>query len=191
MHGSSCPRDIITVIGNEIIESGMSWRCRQYEYAAYRTLISNLLEKDPNAKWTAAPKPVLMDNAYRMNYPWKEESEERIEKIKNKEFVTTENDIIFEAADIVKFGRDIFIQHGFTTNLRGIDWLRRHLGKEYRVHALTFPNDLCPVHIDATFYPIYPPDNERKGLIINCPDRKLSPELNQIFEPSFEIMEAP
>ena len=200
MHGASCPRDIITVIGKDIIESGMSSRCRFFEYAAYRGLIGRCLELDPASRWTAAPKPVLWDKAYRSDYPWKEDSEKRSSMIERKEFVTTEEDVIFEAADIMKFGRDLFVRHGFTTNLKGIDWLRRHLSwpnadagvdAPFRVHAIDFPNDLCPLHMDATFFPIKAPDNERKGVIYNSPARRLRESLKPIFRDSFDILDAP
>jgi len=49
-HGSSCPRDVLAVVGNRIIESGMSMRSRFFEYAAYRSLIDEYLESDPNCK---------------------------------------------------------------------------------------------------------------------------------------------
>lgn len=191
MEGSSCPRDVITVIGNEIIESGMSWRSRFFEYSAYRNIIHKCLDDDPYCKWTAAPKPMLKDNAYRANYPMDYQSEERISAIKRKEFITTENDIIFEAADIMRYGKDIFIQHGFSTNLKGIEWLRRNLGKEYRVHALTFPDDVFPLHQDASLCPLRPPDGERKGVIISNPDRKLAPGLEKLFEPTWDIVLSP
>ena len=50
------------------------------------------------------------------------------------------------------------------TNLSGIEWMRRHLGDEYRVHTLSF-TDPNPMHIDATFNIIGP------GLVITNPDR--------------------
>ena len=40
----------------------------------------------------------------------------------------------FDAADVLRFGKDLVVQHGFTTNLKGIDWLKRHY-KDHRVHA--------------------------------------------------------
>ncbi len=88
-------------------------------------------------------------------------------------------------------GKDIFVQHGFSTNLRAIDWLRRDLGPSYRVHALTFPQDVEPVHIDATFVPILPPTNERKGIIWNNPEHPLESSLAPLFTPSFDLVDAP
>ena len=77
-----------------------------------------------------------------------------------KFFVTTEEEPLFDAADILRFGKDLVVQHGFTTNLKGIDWIKRHY-KDHRVHAVNFPGDPYPIHIDATFTPI------KEGLIIN------------------------
>ena len=63
----------------------------------------------------------------------------------------------------------------FTTNLKEVDWLRRHF-KDHRVHAVNFPGDPYPIHIDATFTPI------KEGLIINNPQRKLPKEQRKLFE---------
>ena len=38
LHGTM-PRDILMVIGDEIIEAPMAWRARFFEYRAYRTLM--------------------------------------------------------------------------------------------------------------------------------------------------------
>ena len=76
------------------------------------------------------------------------------------------------------------MQHGFTTNLKGIDWIKRHY-KDHRVHAVNFPGDPYPIHIDATFTPI------RDGLIINNPQRRLPKEQRKLFEKNgWEIIDS-
>ena len=50
------------------------------------------------------------------------------------------------------------------TNMMGIEWLRRHLGDDYKIHVVSF-EDPNPMHIDATFNIIGP------GLVIANPDR--------------------
>ena len=92
-----------------------------------------------------------------------------------KFFVTTEEEALFDAADILRFGKDLVVQHGFTTNLKGIDWIKRHY-KDHRVHAVNFPGDPYPIHIDATFTPI------KEGLIINNPQRKLPKEQRKFLK---------
>ena len=110
---------------------------------------------------------------------WDENSKnldpKHIEMVKRKEYVTTEEEPLFDAADILRFGKDLIVQHGFTTNLKGIDWLKRHF-PDHRVHTVNFPGDPYPIHIDATFTPIKP------GLILNNPVRKLPKEQRKLFE---------
>ena len=90
-------------------------------------------------------------------------------------FVTTEEESLFDAADVLRFSHDLVVQHGFPTNLKGIDWLSRHF-PEHRVHAGNFPGDPYPIHIDATLTPIKP------GLILNNPQRRLPLEQRMMFE---------
>ena len=65
-----------------------------------------------------------------------------------------------------------------------MDWLQRRF-PELRVHALTFPGDAYPIHIDATFVPLRP------GLCYNNPDRRLPDALRQVFlDNDWEIRDA-
>lgn len=50
------------------------------------------------------------------------------------------------------------------TNFMGIEWMRRHLAPDYKVHIISF-KDPNPMHIDATFNIIGP------GLVLSNPDR--------------------
>ena len=60
------PRDILVVIGDEIIEAPMAWRSRYFEFRAYRTLLKDYFKS--GAKWTAAPKPQMSDELYDQVY---------------------------------------------------------------------------------------------------------------------------
>jgi hypothetical protein len=40
-----------------------------------------------------------------------------INKADNLDYVTTEEEPLFDAADATRCGKDIFVQHGFTTNV--------------------------------------------------------------------------
>ena len=42
-----------------------------------------------------------------------------------KDFVTTEIEPLFDAAECLRMGKDLFVQHGMTANLNGIE-LNRH-----------------------------------------------------------------
>jgi amino acid adenylation domain-containing protein len=148
MNGFSAanPRDAFLVIGNEIIEAPMADRGRYFETWAYRSLLKEYFKA--GAKWSAAPKPQLLDQLYDPNYKVPGADEEM-------RFVITEFEPTFDAADFVRFGRDIFVQKSHVTNSLGIEWLQRHLGDTYRIHII---ESRCPqaMHIDTTLVPLAP-----------------------------------
>lgn len=59
---AAMPRDILMVVGDEIIEAPMAWRSRFFEYRAYRPLLKEYFKQ--GAKWTTAPKPLMSDDLY-------------------------------------------------------------------------------------------------------------------------------
>lgn len=59
---AAMPRDILLVVGDEIIEAPMAWRSRFFEYRAYRSLLKEYFKG--GAKWTTAPKPLMCDALY-------------------------------------------------------------------------------------------------------------------------------
>ncbi len=148
------PRDPFLVIGHEIIETPMADRGRFFETWAYRELFKQYFKL--GAKWTAAPKPQLLDDLYDWNYTVPTSDEPM-------RFMVNEFEPVFDAADVVRCGRDIFAQRSNVTNAFGIEWLRRHLGDGYRVHEI---QNLSPeaIHIDTTFMPLAP------GKVLVSPD---------------------
>ena len=187
MFGCMPPRDVLLTVGNEILSAPMSFRCRYFEYLAYWPLMNQYFQEDPNFRWEQAPRPRLTEESYRPNYGMGKHAmtiEERLQKVANKEFVTTEVEPMFDAADIMRMGKDLFCQHGLTTNRTAMEWLQRHF-PDHRVHAVNFPGDPYPIHIDATFVPLRP------GLCINNPFRRMPNEQRRIFERNgWEIVDA-
>ena len=59
---AAMPRDLLMVVGDEIIEAPMAWRSRFFEYRAYRPLLKEYFKQ--GAKWTTAPKPLMSDDLY-------------------------------------------------------------------------------------------------------------------------------
>ena len=65
-----------------------------------------------------------------------------------------------------------------------MEWLQRHF-PDHRVHAVNFPGDPYPIHIDATFVPLRP------GLVINNPKRRLPDAQRAVFEANdWQIVDA-
>ena len=103
------PRDILLTVGNEIMASANSFRCRYFEYLAYWPLMKQYFDEDPEFLWTQAPRPRLTDASYKHNYyDEKITLEERLVRTANKDFVTTEVEPMWDAADLMRMGKDIF-----------------------------------------------------------------------------------
>ena len=183
--GSMPPRDVILTVGNEMLEAPMSYRCRWFEYLAYRPLLEKYYDEDPNMRWESAPKPRLTAKTYKSNYlPEGITEEERHKKIADRDMILTEQEPLFDAAEVLRFGKDLFYHNNFTSNLKGLNWLQRHF-PNHRVHQINLPGELIPTHIDACFTPIKP------GVIIINPNRKISNDQRKIFDDNkWEIHEA-
>lgn len=183
--GCMPPRDVLLTVGSEILEATMSYRCRWFEYLNYRPLLQRYFDEDPKFRHESAPKPRLTDADYHPDYLNEKIGDtQRLKWAEEKHFVTTEEEPLFDAADVLRFGKDLVVQHGFTTNLKGIEWLRRHF-PDHRVHTVNFPGDPYPIHIDATFTPLRP------GLILNNPQRRLPADQRAMYEANgWEIVDA-
>jgi glycine amidinotransferase len=169
---AAMPRDLLLVVGNDIIECPMAWRSRYFETSAYRPLLKEYFRG--GARWSAGPKPELRDELY--DYDWVETKEG--EPFRS---VITEYEPTFDAADFIRCGRDLFAQKSNVTNDFGIEWLRRHLGPEYRIHVFEFA-DSHPMHIDATLVPLAP------GKLLINPERV--PRVPELFK-GWDVFHAP
>src|SRR5215213_4988834 len=169
---TAMPRDVLLVIGDDIIECPLAWRSRYFETCGYRPLLKEYFRE--GAKWSMAPKPELRDEQY--DYDWTEPQPDEPVRL-----VITEFEPTFDAADFIRCGRDIFAQKSNVTNDFGIEWLRRHLGDTYRIHVFEF-NDTHPMHIDATLVPLAP------GKLLINPERVL--KVPSVFR-GWDVFHAP
>jgi len=170
----ACPRDGFLVIGDEIIETPMPWRSRYFEAFSYRRLFKDYFAR--GARWTAAPRPELRDELY--DYDWMPP-----EKGEPLRYMITEFEPVFDAADFVRCGRDLFGIRSNVTNASGFEWLRRHLGDAYRVHEITH-RCRTAMHIDSTFMPLAP------GKVLVNPDYVDPTALPAMFK-SWDVLIAP
>jgi glycine amidinotransferase len=170
----SCPRDLLIVIGDEIIEAPMSYRYRYFEVRAYRRLLREYFRL--GARWTAAPKPLLTAELYADLYGTRPRPDGM--------WATTEFEPVFDAADIARCGRDLFVQRSHVTNESGIAWLERHLAPTFSVHRVEF-HDPKAVHIDATWVPVAP------GRVLVNPDRPIRQLPGCLRTAGWEFLEAP
>lgn len=178
---NTCPRDSMLVIGDEIIETPMAWPCRYFETHSYRPVLKDYFRR--GARWTAAPRPQLTDELFDPDFRVPEAGEPM-------RYILTEFEPVFDAADFVRAGRDLFVTRSNVTNGTGIEWLRRHLGPGYRIHEI---ESRCrtPMHIDTTFVPLAPGrvlvnpeyiDVDRLPGILDSWDVLVAPEPDSIDE---------
>lgn len=167
---ASVPRDVMIVLGDEILESTMCWRSRYFEILAYRSLIKEYFRA--GARWTAAPKPRMTGELYDADF------------VRGRQYVLTEVEPVFDAADILRIGTELFVQKSNVTNDWGIEWLARQYQGRYNVHAVEFADERA-WHIDATFVPLAP------GKMLVNPDRPIK-HLPEIFvKGGWEMLECP
>ena len=148
-------RDLHLVVGNTVIESPSYLESRYYEATALYPIWYKYF--DQGFKWIAGPKPKL---DYIVKPPYFRSDDERImseEDLKHRELTggrleklhkIAEKEIIFEAANTVRMGRDVLYLISSSGNELGAKWLQTVLGDEYKVH--TTRDIYRSSHIDST-----------------------------------------
>jgi N-dimethylarginine dimethylaminohydrolase len=177
--GNNCynARDLHLIVGNTVIESPSPLRGRYFETAAFYPIWYDYLER--GFTWISAPKPRLdydalvpyfADEAHRvltdLDVKHQQLTGGRIEKLHK----LSENEILFEAANTLRLGRDLLYLVSSSGNRLGATWLQSVLGSGYRVH--TTDSIYRSSHIDSTVFALRP------GLVLlndarvgsdNCP----------------------
>ncbi|MGB6334778.1 MAG: inosamine-phosphate amidinotransferase 1, partial [Thermoanaerobaculia bacterium] len=152
-----CPRDIMLVIGDHIIETPTVIRSRAQETFSYRTMMVDYLKS--GAKWYSAPKPMLLDSLFEVD----------LDK------PTPRNDEpAFDAANVLRLGQDLIYLVSSTGNEMGGQWLQTILGDDFRVHFLK--DVYYGSHIDSTFVALRP------GLMLCNPARLNDDTLPEILK---------
>jgi N-dimethylarginine dimethylaminohydrolase len=153
-----CPRDVLLVIGDHIIETPNVIRSRAQETYSYRTLLMEYMKS--GAKWYGAPKPMLLDSLFDGFDPEKP---------------TPRNDEpAFDAANVLRFGRDLIYLVSATGNELGGHWLQSILGDQFRIHFLK--GVYYGSHIDSTLVALRP------GLVLANPGRLNDDTLPKILK---------
>src|SRR4030042_326073 len=187
MFGCAPARDLLLTVGNEILEATMSYRSRWFEYLCYRPLFEQYFKEDPNFRFEAAPKPRLTEGSYKKGW-WEEwnslTEEEQFERAEKGDWLPSEAEPLFDAADVVRYGKDLFAQKSMGTNDSGVDWLRRHF-PNHRVHKVG-RRELLPWQMDKTLVPLRP------GFAVVNPERiPLGTAEMELFRKNdWEIVEA-
>ena len=174
-------RDLNLVVGNSVIESPSYMESRYYEPSCLYSIWYEYLEK--GFKWIAAPKPMLN---YEVKLPYFRDHESRImtdedllhQKLTDgrveKLHKLAENEILFEAANTVRMGKDLLYLISSSGNELGAKWLQSVLGEEYNVH--TTRDIYRSSHIDSTVMCLKP------GLVLLNDTRVTEETCPEIFK---------
>lgn len=170
-------RDLNLVVGNNVIESPSYLISRYYETTALYPILYKYFQN--GFKWIAGPKPLINYNSSLPYYRDGDERELTDEDIKHQKLTggrleklhkLAEKEILFEAANTVRMGKDLLYLISSSGNKLGAQWLQSVLGNEYRVH--TTEDIYRSSHIDSTVMCLRP------GLVLlnsarvtekNCP----------------------
>ena len=177
-------RDQTIVVGNEIIETPPTVRYRYFENDLMKHLFLDYFKN--GAKWTVAPRPMLLDSSFDFSYVLENstgQTKEWYERLKKKEksFMDCGNEIIFDAANCMRFG-DVIIMNAITENQKlGAKWLQQNLGNDYRVETV----EMCDSHIDSSLVPLRP-----GLLLVDWNHFKSRDQLPKMFD-NWDIITAP
>ncbi|MAH84038.1 MAG: hypothetical protein CBB68_06690 [Rhodospirillaceae bacterium TMED8] len=174
-------RDLNLVVGNKVVESPSYMASRYYETTAMYSIWYHYFEE--GFCWIAGPKPRL---DYDVKLPYYRDENERVlseEDIRHKELTggrveklhkLSEREILFEAANTVRMGKDLLYLISSSGNAIAAKWLQSVLGDEYRVH--TTRDIYRSSHIDSTVMCLRP------GLVLLNSTRVNKDNCPKIFE---------
>ena len=154
-------RDLHLVVGNTIIEAPSQHISRYFEASGLYDIWYQYFDEE--TRWISAPKPKLSDPVI---LPYFRDESERVltdEDLRHKELTggrveklhkLSESEILFEAANTLRLGRDLLYLVSSSGNHKGAKWLQSVLGSDYRVHVT---EDIYrSSHIDSTVLALRP-----------------------------------
>lgn len=152
-----CPRDLFVTFGNWIIEAPMTLRARQLETLSFKPILLDYLRS--GSRWISAPRPRLADAIYN--------------DVDAGALALGNDEPVFDAANVLRLGRDVLYLVSDTGNASGAHWLQTVLGDTYRVHA--YDNVYRGSHVDTTITLVRP------GLVVVNAERIGPHNLPAIF----------
>lgn len=169
-------RDLHIVFGDTLIASAPSSRFRLFESYAMQELVYKSFF-DQGLKWIAAPMPKLkgtyIHEIQRPRSPLESVEDTMYQKLSHglsETFHTLDDhEVIFDAANIIRLGRDVLFLVSSTGNRKAVKWLQDVLGPEYRVHVT---HAYRSSHLDSTILPLRPGTVLLNGARVNeetCP----------------------
>jgi glycine amidinotransferase len=171
-------RDQTLIVGNKIIETPPLTRFRYFENDAMKHLFMEYFRE--GAGWIVAPRPMILDDSFDFDYILKtadENTKKWYDEIQEKtphEF-SYGFEMMFDAANCMRFGEDIIMNVSTQNHILGAKWLQTIL-PDHNIQTV----ELVDSHIDSTIIPLRP------GLLLTDPqhlkDKTLLPKWLQKWD---------
>lgn len=145
-------RDQAIIMGNEILETPPQVRARYFENDLLKPIFYEYFHR--GAKWTTMPKPIMTDRSFDTSYisgqnvPAMQEVYPQLES----EF-DIGYEMMFDAAQCIRFGKDILINVATKNHHLSFQWLQRHFEDKFNFHMVY---QFADNHIDSIVLPLRP-----------------------------------
>ncbi|MER6031058.1 glycine amidinotransferase [Streptomyces sp. NPDC001851] len=145
-------RDQAVVFGDEIIETPPQVRARYFENDLLKPVFYRYFQQ--GAKWTTMPRPVMTDRSFDISYVNGQHAPalQEISDPKSSEF-DVGFEMLLDAAQCVRFGKDVIVNVATENHALAVRWLERHLEGRFRLHVMYRFSDN---HIDSLVLPLRP-----------------------------------
>jgi hypothetical protein len=135
------------------------------ETYSYREILLEYLKR--GARWYSAPKPMLKDSLFEVDHAYP---------------VSNDHEPVFDAANVLRFGRDLLYLTSSTGNELGARWLQSALREDFTVHTCRL--NYYGSHINTSVVALRP------GLLLCNPERVTKDMLPPLFR-SWDIIFSP
>ncbi len=152
------PRDQVLIVGNRIIETSCCVRNRYFENDLFKPIFYDYFRQ--GARWICAPRPTMQDEAFDPAYI------DKTPILPDSRF-----EMMFDAAQCLRFGKDILMNVTTYNHELGFQWLARELGDEFRLHKVALVDN----HLDGGIMPLRP------GKLLIC--HKVQDKLHLLPDP--------
>ncbi|MEV0275696.1 glycine amidinotransferase [Streptomyces sp. NPDC050610] len=143
-------RDNTLIVGDEIIETPPMIRSRYFETQFLTPVFADYFRQ--GARWTVMPRPLMTDASFDPSYAKRTATAEPIGEPQASPY-DVGHEMMFDAAQCLRLGRDIVANISTANHALGVDWLERHLDGRFRIHRVYGISDS---HIDSMVLALRP-----------------------------------
>ena len=171
-------RDQCLIVKDEIIESSVQVRGRYFENDLLKPIFMKYFLE--GAKWTCSPRPMLLDNSFDLSYIKNKDNVDMTKYSKTDNFYDMGFEIVFDAAQCLRFDNKILTNVSNDNHRLGALWLKNHLS-DWEIHTI----EVADNHIDSCIMPI------KDGTLLVNPEKFKDKNILPKFLRNWDIINAP